>query len=1006
MQHSKLIGFQTAVERIARVAGAAYDIASRPQTAPSGSISYDNADGTRTIIGPQAGAGEEAPGGQAIATHVGDTTPPPVPAGIKAWSGDGYLHISWDGTLADAIPADFLCINILANGSVVSRMQHAGSVTVEGLEAGSTVSVTATSEDDACLADGTPAHNISAPCAAISVTIRDMMAEAKATADTHESQIDAIQKDIEAYKKSATATYATKTEVNEQTGAITKTIEADYTKTTDMQSAIADAQRAAEKAAAASTDSKLLNYNTWDNTKYYINDNFVGIAPFNNTISDAQQFVAQTYAEKTELTEAVNQLSSTMTSNYSAFTDYRTSNDTALSKAQTDATNAQSTIDSYKQSNDRAVADAKSAGTTAQDQLSAYKNTNDAAVAAAKKAGTDAQADLNGYRSTTNQRLDSLQNIADNAIESWYEKGAPTASNPPASTWTTDALKKQHAGDLYMDTSTGYTYRWSGTAWIQVKDSDVTKALTEIASIKTDYATKTELEQTNTSLSAKVEDSLSTAKTYASGLVSTEVTQRNAAITAKANEISQQVSKTYTKSETFSAYQSDADSRIATANSNASTAKSTAQAAATDAATAKTNASTAVSTANSAKSTAQTASTNASDAVSTANSANSKSDSAVSTANSAKSTAASASSTANAAKSTVDSMKLGGRNLLKGTSMDSKAVTTPTTASTTWGSGFAFPADAALHAVIPYGAEYRCSADVLLPVDGTIVVDMNTFAESGTSWAGNDNDNDNNKRTATRFNVKANIWTRISWGGENTSAANTGKQAIYVNDSVGLLPQSAAVTWHYRGLKVELGNKATDWTPAPEDTDSAVADAKKAGTDAQTSANNAQKAADKAASDLAAYKTQVTQTYSTKAELKSTSDSLTASVNSNYTKATSYADGKVAQEVKDRNSAINAKADAINLAVKSEYATQDALAESTYRIVVASAPVQDDGSGKQAGKSVLTAHVYAGNDEIAANAIAKIGIVKWYVDGASTAAATGTTYTAAAGAKIVCRLEA
>ena len=620
MRHTKLDGLMTPAERIARVAASAYDAATAPATAPSGTIAVSNADGTKTIIGPQAGAGEEAPGGQAIATHVGDTTPPPVPTGITAWSGDGSLHVSWDGTLSGDVPADFDHISILVDGKEVARLSSAGSVTVGGVEAGATVSVTATAEDDACLADGTPAHNVSAPCAAVVVEIRDVAEEVRAKADAHEGQIGAIQKDIEAYKKSATATYATKTEVNEQTGAISKTIEADYTKTADLgsTSAVKDAKKAGTDAQSA--------------------------------LDTYKANVSETYAEKSELAQQVNLLKSTMTSNYTAFTDYRESNDTALSKAQSDATNAQSTIDSYKTSNDKAVADAKSAGTTAQNQLAGYKASNDAAVAAAKKAGTDAQANLDSYKGTTDAKLDSLQNIADNAIESWYLKGAPSTSNPPASTWTTDALRKQHAGDLYVDTSTGYTYRWSGTEWVQVKDSDVTKALTEIASIKTSYATKTELQQTNDSLSAKVEDSLSTAKTYASGLVSTEVTLRNAAITAKANEISQQVSKTYTKSETFSAYQSDADSRIATANSNASTAKSTAQTAATDAATAKTNASSAVSTANAAKTTAQTASTNASNAVATANSANSKSDSAVSTANSAKSTADTAKSTADAAK--------------------------------------------------------------------------------------------------------------------------------------------------------------------------------------------------------------------------------------------------------------------------------------------------------------------------------------------------------------------
>ena len=402
------------------------------------------------------------------------------------------------------------------------------------------------------------------------------------------------------------------------------------------------------KAAGTKAQSDLASYET---------SNDKAVADAKKAGTDAQSQLAgyktsveETYAEKTELQEAVNQLSSTMTSNYSAFTTYRTSNDTAVSKAQSDATNAQSTIDSYKTSNDQAVADAKAAGTTAQNQLSSYRSSNDQAVAAAKKAGTDAQANLDSYRGTTDQRLTELQNVADNAIESWYLKGAPTTSNAPAKDWTTDTLKKQHAGDLYMDTETGYSYRWSGTEWVQVKDSDVTKALKEIESVKTDYATKSELSATDTELSGKVSDALTTAKSYTDSSVEQEVTARNAAIKAQADSISLDVSRTYTRSDTFSAYQTDADGRIATANSNASTAVSTAQTAASDAATAKTDASSAVSTAN-------TASSNASNAVSTANAASSSASSAVSTANEAKTSAASAVSTANSANSTAGAAK-------------------------------------------------------------------------------------------------------------------------------------------------------------------------------------------------------------------------------------------------------------------------------------------------------------------------------------------------------------
>ncbi len=80
----------------------------------------------------------------------------------------------------------------------------------------------------------------------------------------------------------------------------------------------------------------------------------------------------------------------------------------------------------------------------------------------------------------TKTSVDTLQNIADNAIESWYLVGVPSGTNKPASDWTTDTLKKQHVGDMYYDKDTGYSYRWlqEGTAykWVQIKDNDITNA--------------------------------------------------------------------------------------------------------------------------------------------------------------------------------------------------------------------------------------------------------------------------------------------------------------------------------------------------------------------------------------------------------------------------------------------------------------------------------------------------------------------------------------------------
>ena len=90
----------------------------------------------------------------------------------------------------------------------------------------------------------------------------------------------------------------------------------------------------------------------------------------------------------------------------------------------------------------------------------------------------------------TKDALSSLQNAADNAIESWRGTGAPTLTNKPASDWTTDADKKKHSGDLYYDKSTGKAYRFGSDdgetyTWELNQDTDVTKALADASKAQT-----------------------------------------------------------------------------------------------------------------------------------------------------------------------------------------------------------------------------------------------------------------------------------------------------------------------------------------------------------------------------------------------------------------------------------------------------------------------------------------------------------------------------------------
>ena len=199
MRHTKLEGLMTPIERLGRVSAASYDAATRPRTAPSGTISYDNADGTRTVIGPQTGSAT-------MATHVGDVTPPGRPLGVAGASSAGVVYVAWGGELDGGIPADFdhvsLYMSVEGVSELVGTLTEAGIVSTVPMATTATVEVWAVAEDDACLADGTPAHNVSAESdhATVAVTqgedaaavdaLRDRVSAVEAKAATAQSTAD------------------------------------------------------------------------------------------------------------------------------------------------------------------------------------------------------------------------------------------------------------------------------------------------------------------------------------------------------------------------------------------------------------------------------------------------------------------------------------------------------------------------------------------------------------------------------------------------------------------------------------------------------------------------------------------------------------------------------------------------------------------------------------------------------------------------------------------------
>ena len=435
----------------ARVAMAALSEARGQQTAPNGTLSVRNADGTRTVIG--AGAGTDETGSPVgVRQFVGDTTPPGRPTGLSWLSVDGTVTGVWDGTLEGGVPADLSHVELLAGNLVVGRLRRAGSCSVAA-EVGASYDCRAVAVD--------VSGNASAESEHVAVTCRDMAEEARGVADAAnaaaaaaKAAADRAQSDVDGASKSLQETEA------------------------KAQAAKDAAARAQSKAEGVASDLSA--------TKATVEQHATELGELTTKVSGAVTKADSALTASTEArqsaTEATTKAESAYRDSQAALTASTTATQTAA-KAQTTAESAAETAsDSLRQS---------SQATQTASELSAkltteYQTKADAdkvyATQASLRATSESIASEVSKTYATKATVDALQNIADNAIESWRGTGAPTADNRPASEWTTPELRKQHNGDLYYDKATGKAYRW-GTddgetyTWELNQDSDVTKAL-------------------------------------------------------------------------------------------------------------------------------------------------------------------------------------------------------------------------------------------------------------------------------------------------------------------------------------------------------------------------------------------------------------------------------------------------------------------------------------------------------------------------------------------------
>lgn len=158
-----------------------------------------------------------------------------------------------------------------------------------------------------------------------------------------------------------------------------------------------------------------------------------------------------------------------------------------------------------------------------------------------------------------------------------------------------------------------------------------------------------------------------------------------------------------------------------------------------------------------------------------------------------------------------------------------------TTPSTNW-FYLAFRDDSFIDMLVAnVGETYTISFDIKIDVSGSFMVYVQ---------------NENGLNQLINFgsvSIVANKWTRVSLTGKALSDTKS-DQVIYFN--MFDMQRKGAKTFKIANLKVERGNKATDWTPAPEDVQSGI-------DDAFNSANDANNKIDLIAPDVEFSKAQI-----------------------------------------------------------------------------------------------------------------------------------------------------
>lgn len=310
--------------------------------------------------------------------------------------------------------------------------------------------------------------------------------------------------------------------------------------TADLDKSIkaVDAKAIAAKQAAAEAQSKAENVaSDLDSANAVIEQHTTELGELTTKVSNAVKKSDSALSVSTEAKQTATEASTTASSAYrdsqTALTQSTTATQTATAAKTTAESASKTASDSLKQSS-AAVQTANQISTTLRTE---YQTKADAdkiyATQSSLQQTSDSITASVSKTYATKDALSSLQNAADNAIESWRGTGVPTLTNKPASDWTTDADKKKHSGDLYYDKATGKAYRFGSDdgrtyTWELNQDTDVTKALAD--------ASKAQTSANNAQASATAASTAAgKAQSTANTAVSNAATAKNAADAAQSS---------------------------------------------------------------------------------------------------------------------------------------------------------------------------------------------------------------------------------------------------------------------------------------------------------------------------------------------------------------------------------------------------------------------------------------------------------------------------------------